>query len=103
MSSKVNGVRTKSLKKGKNQIITSFKPELVVVWIGAGCSLDRVWIGLDPGLDRPRSEPTYLYMLQLGCSIKKRTTSCYNLAAWQTGYTTCNVTMLVLQFDSVDA
>ena len=26
-----------------------------------------VWIGLDPGLDRPRSGPTCLCMLQLGC------------------------------------
>ena len=28
-----------------------------MVWVGAGCGcgLDRVWIGLDPGLDRPKS------------------------------------------------
>ena len=28
---------------------------------GAGCGLDRVWIGLDPGLDRPgpRIEPDF--------------------------------------------
>ena len=24
---------------------------------GAGCGLDRVWIGLDPGLDRPGPGP----------------------------------------------
>ena len=41
-----------------------------MVWIGAGCGLDRVWIGL--GLDRPRSGPTCLCMLQLGCSMTRK-------------------------------
>ena len=49
-------LRIKNLKKGK---------KLVVVWIGAGC-------GLDPGLDRPRSKPIYLKLLQLGCSMTKK-------------------------------
>ena len=41
---------------------------------GAGCGLDRVWIGLDPGLDRPgpRIGPTFLCMLQLGCSVTRK-------------------------------
>ena len=70
MSSKVDGLWTKSL----NQTITSFNTELDVVWVGAGCGcgLDRVWIGLDPGLDRPRSGLTCLCMLQLGCSMTRK-------------------------------
>ena len=45
-----------------------------MVWVGAGCGcgLDRVWIGLDPGLDRPRSGLTCLCMLQLGCSMTRK-------------------------------
>ena len=37
-----------------------------------------VWIGLDPGLDPgldrpgPRIEPTFLCMLQLGCSVTRK-------------------------------
>ena len=58
----------------RNQTITSFNTELDVVWVGAGCGcgLDRVWIGLDPGLDRPRSGLTCLCMLQLGCSMTRK-------------------------------
>ena len=59
-------------RKERNQTITSFNTELVVVWIGAGCGLDRVWIGLDPGLDLPRSGPTCVCMLQLGCSMTRK-------------------------------
>ena len=45
-----------------------------MVWVGAGCGcgLDRVWIGLDPGLDRPRRGLTCLCMLQLGCSMTRK-------------------------------
>ena len=43
-----------------------------MVWIRASCGLDRVWIGLDPGLDRPRSGPTCLCTLQLGCRITRK-------------------------------
>ena len=43
-----------------------------MVWVGDGCGVDRVWVGLDPGLDRPRSGPTCLCMLQLGCSMTRK-------------------------------
>ena len=60
--------------KERNQTITSFNTELDVVWVGTGCGcgLDRVWIGLDPGLDRPRRGLTCLCMLQLGCSMTRK-------------------------------
>ena len=74
-----------------------------MVWVGAGCGcgLDRVWIGLDPGLDRPRSGLTCLCMLQLGCRWQEkddkmcRQQVC-SLAAWQAGLTTCNSVSLAV-------
>ena len=101
MSSKVNGLQTKSLKKGKHQTITSFNTELVVVWTGAGCNVDRVWIGLDPGLDRPGSGPTCLCMLQLGCSMRCASSKC---TAWLLGRLALQfATVSASQFDSLDS
>ena len=87
MSSKFHGLWINSLKQG-NQTIASFKTEIH----GAGCGLDRVWIGLDPGLDRPRPriEPTFLRMLQLGCSVQQVD----SLAAWQPGLATVSAWQL---------
>ena len=60
---------------------------------GAGCGLDRVWIGLDPGLDqpRPRIGPAFLCMLHLGCSMTgkgRQGEQLDCLKAWQRGFTT---------------
>ena len=99
--------------KEGNQTITSLYTDIH----GAGCGLDRVWIGLDPGLDRPgpRIEPTFLCILQLGCACgKKRTTrwrqQVDTLAAWQPGLATASAWQLdslvaweKLQFDSLKA
>ena len=91
--------------------MTSFNTKLDVVWVGAGCGcgLDRVWIGLDPGLDRLRSGLTCLCMLQLGCSMtrkdKKRTTRCAGskCAAWLLGRLALQLaTVSAWQFDSLD-
>ena len=90
-----------------------FNTELDVVWVGAGCGcgLDRVWIGLDPGLDRPRSGPTCLCMLQLGCSMTRpRTTKFHQaasvqlgcLAGWPYNLQQCQL-LSAWQFDSLDA
>ena len=70
MSSKFHGSWINSLKKEGNQTITSINTEIH----GAGCGLDRVWIGLDPGLDRPRPRigPAFLCMLHLGCSVTRK-------------------------------
>ena len=40
---------------------------------GAGCGLDRVWIGLDPGLDRPGTD-FFVYVAAWMQCDKKRTT-----------------------------
>ena len=47
----------------QSQVLTRRYTELVVVWIG-----------LDPGLDRPRPRigPTFLCMLHLGCSLTRK-------------------------------
>ena len=39
-----------------------------MVWIGSG----SVWIGLDPGLDRPRIGPTFLCMLRRGPIVTRK-------------------------------
>ena len=67
-------------RKEGNQTITSFNTEIH----GVGCGLDRVWIGLDPGLDRPRPRigPTFLCMLHLGCSVTRKRTTRWAGSKW---------------------
>ena len=66
-SSKFHGLWINSLKQGRkpnnHKFLTRRYTELVVVWIG-----------LDPGLDRPgpRIEPAFLCMLQLGRSVTRK-------------------------------
>ena len=65
-SSKVNGLWIEERKETKqSQVLTRN-------WLWSGSELVVVWIGLDPGLDRPRSGPTCLCMLQLACSITRK-------------------------------
>ena len=80
-----------------------------MVWVGAGCGcgLDRVWIGLDPGLDRPRSGLTCLciYVAAWMQHDKKRTTRCAGskCAAWLLGRLALQLaTVSAWQFDSLD-
>ena len=63
-----------------------------MVWVGAGCGcgLDRVWIGLDPGLDRPRSGLTCLCMLQLGRSMTRKGRQGVQAASVQLGFLLCS-------------
>ena len=54
-----------------------------------------VWIGLDPGLDRPRPRigPTFLCMLHLGCSVTRKGRQGEQAASGQLGCLTawmCN-------------
>ena len=99
MTSKVNFMdcETTAWRKERNQTITSFNRELVVVWIGAGCGVDRVWIGLD----RPRSGPTFLCMLRLGCSTARKARHGVQAASGQLGCLAASVS--AWQFDSLDA
>ena len=66
-SSKFHGLWINSLKGGRkpnnHKFLTLRYTELVVVWIGSGSVWIRVWIGL---------EPTFLCMLQLGCSVTRK-------------------------------
>ena len=80
-----------------------------MVWVGAGCGcgLDRVWIGLDPGLDRPRSGLTlFVYVAAWMQHGKKRTTRCAGskCAAWLLGRLALQLaTVSAWQFDSLGA
>ena len=82
-------------RKERNQTITSFNRELVVVW--TGCGVDRVWIGLD----RPRSGSTFLCLLQLGCSMARKGRSGVHAASGQLGCLAASVS--AWQLDSLDA
>ena len=99
----------------RNQTITSFNTELDVVWVGAGCGcgLDRVWIGLDPGLDRSGSGSgsaqkwthMFVYVAAWMQHDKKRTTRCAGskCAAWLLGRLALQLaTVSAWQFDSLD-
>ena len=87
--------------KERNQTITSFNTELVWVGAGCGCGLDRVWIGLDPGLDRPRVDSHVCVCCSLDAAWQEkddkvcRQQVC-SLAAWQAGLTTCNSVSLAV-------
>ena len=94
-------------RKERNQTITSFNTELVVVWIGAGC-------GLDPGLDRSGSGSgsaqkwTHMrvYVAAWMQHDKKRTTRCASskCTAWLLARLALQLaTVSALQFDSLDA
>ena len=65
-----------------------------MVWIGAGCGVDRVWIGLD----RPRRGPTFLCMLQL---MARKGRQGVQAASGQLGCLAASVS--AWQFDSLDA
>ena len=68
---------------------------------GAGCGLDRVWIGLDPGLDRPRPRigPTFLCMLHRGCSVTRKGRQGEQAASGQLG----SLDLQQLQLDCLTA
>ena len=70
-------------RKEGNRTITSFNTEIH----GAGCGLDRVWIGLDPGLDRPRPRigPTFCVCCTLGAVWQEKDDKVSSLTAWKLG------------------
>ena len=104
MSSKVDGLCTKSLKKERNQTITSFHTELDVVWVsaGCGCGLDRSGSGSGSAQKWTHIFVSVAAWMQ---HDKKRTTRCAGskCAAWQLGRLALQLaTVSAWHFDSLD-